>query len=119
MASTKELFSAFDNYNVTFAPYSRFSNHPVYMDPVTRTKFIGTWTPPVIQQKETDILYEIPAAYAFRPDMISYDFYSTPLLAWVIAYVNNITNPLDRENGFYAGRVIRITDINTLSALTF
>ena len=38
-------------------------------------------------------------------DNISYKFYNTPQLWWVIAIVNNITNPFEE---IYPGKVLRI-----------
>ena len=119
MAKTSELIPVDNASGIIYNSYSRFNNHPIYVDPITRKKFIGSWQPPTIQEKETDILFEITSSYAYRPDIISYNFYGTPLLAWVLAYVNNISNPFDRDDGFYPGRVIRITDITTLSVLAF
>lgn len=119
MAKTQELFPIEESYPINTNGYSRFNNHPIYLNEVTREKFVGAWRPPIIQQKETDVLFEITAAMAYRPDTISYEFYATPLLWWILAYVNDISNPLDRDNGFYPGRVIRIPDITTISALTF
>lgn len=97
--------------------YSRFLNHPVYIDPQTSKKFIGTWNPPEIPTKETDKTFYITHGFAYRPDAISYEFYDTPLLAWAICYANNITNPLDKTEGLYVGRVITIPDLSTLSSL--
>jgi len=94
--------------------YSRFARHPVYIDPITKNKFIGVWNPPTFPAKQNDVLFHVSPSYAFRPDSISYFFYDTPLLAWVICYVNDISNPLDRETGLYSGRIIRVPDISTI-----
>jgi len=100
--------------------FTRFANHPVYVDPVTKNKFIGTWTPQSFPSSENDLSFQVSPAFEFRPDAISFIFYETPLLAWVICYVNDISNPLDRETGLYSGRVIRIPDISTIvSAIGF
>lgn len=119
MAKTAELFPLKAQPPVLHSS-NRYNNHPMYLDPDTRYKFIGSWNPPNIPQKETDIIYEVTSSVAYRPDIIAYEFYETPLLGWVISYVNNITNPLDREDGLYPGRVIRIPDITTITTvLTF
>lgn len=94
--------------------FSRFSNHPIYVDAVTKNKFIGKWTPKSFPLSELDRTFQVSAAFEFRPDAISFLFYETPLLAWVICYVNDILNPLDRETGLYSGRVIRIPDISII-----
>lgn len=116
MAKTKEL-KPLSSTPGTITPFSRFNGHPFYQDETSKKKFIGSWTPPIFPEKETDIIYTIPAEYAFRPDLIAYEYYDSPYLAWVIAYVNNILNPFDRTNGFYAGRVIRIPDIITVTTM--
>jgi len=119
VANTSELIPISEQPPVIHA-FSRFNNHPVYVDPITRKKFIGSWNPPVFPEKETDVLFEITSSFAYRPDIISYEFYETPLLGWVISYVNNVSNPLDRQDGLYPGRVIRIPDITTITTvLTF
>ncbi len=97
--------------------YCRYNKHPVYIDPETGNKFFGVWTPPNFPEKQTDISYSVDAGFAYRPDLISYEFYDTVLLAWVIAYVNDIVDPLDKEEGFFAGRIIRIPDITTITSV--
>lgn len=99
----------------TTTQYSRYLNHPVYIDPDNKKKFIGSWTPISIPAKETDKTFYITTAFAYRPDAISYEFYNTPLLGWAICYANDIVNPLDRIDGLYVGRVITIPDLNTIS----
>lgn len=119
MANYSELFPT-GTQLPTLSSFSRFNNHPIYIDPLTNKKFIGSWTPPLIPEKETDILFEITSSFSYRPDMIAYEFYETPLLGWVISYANNISNPLDKETGLYPGRVIRIPDLTTITTvLTF
>lgn len=95
--------------------YSRYINHPLYIDPETKKKFIGSWNAPNISAKETDKTFYITSSFAYRPDAISYEFYNTPLLGWAICYVNGILNPLDRTEGLYPGRVITIPDLTTIS----
>ena len=119
MANSSELIPLTGQPTVVHS-FCRYNNHFIYRDPETTDKFYQMWNPPTIPQKETDITYIIPAEMAYRPDLISYNFYNTPLLAWVISYVNGILNPLDKTDGLYAGRAIRIPDITTVvSALTF
>jgi hypothetical protein len=42
----------------------------------------------------TDIAFTVPPGGVHRLDLISYQFYGTPQLWWVIAAVNNIVDPL-------------------------
>lgn len=100
--------------------HCRWNNHPFYQDPETGKKFVGQWNPPIIPVKETDKTFQIGQETAFRPDIISYRFYGTPLLSWVLAYANDVSNPWDRTTGFVPGLVIRVPDITTIvAALTF
>ena len=117
--ATKELFPL-ANQSAISSSYSRFNNHPVYQDPETGKKFIGSWRPPIIPFKDSDKSMQVTQENAFRPDIISYTYYNTPLLAWLICYVNSIANPYDKTTGLFPGRVLRIPDVTTIiAALTF
>jgi hypothetical protein len=119
VSNTKELFPL-PNQPSIIHNYSRFNYHSVYQDPVTGDKFIGAWKPPNIPFKNSDKSMQVTQETAYRPDIISYNYYATPLLAWLLCYVNSIPNPYDKVNGLYPGRVIRIPDITTITAaLTF
>lgn len=119
MANTKELFPLANQPTATNT-YSRFNNHPVYQDTDTGDKFIGAWRPPDIPYKSSDKTIQITQENAFRPDIISYTYYNTPLLGWVICYVNGIINPWDKKTGLVPGLTIRIPDITTITTvLTF
>lgn len=119
MAKTKELFPL-QNKTPIIHPYSRFNSHPLFQDPETGNTFIGSWSPPFFPLKSTDKSMMVTYQYAFRPDIISYEYYNTPLLAWVICYVNDISNPYDKVTGIIPGMVLRIPDITTITAaLTF
>ena len=115
MAATKELFPL-QNKPIIIHPFSRFNGHPFFQDPETGNNFIGSWNPVYFPLKETDKSVMVTQGLAFRPDIISYEYYNTPLLAWVICYVNNITNPYDKINGIVPGIVLRIPDITTVTA---
>lgn len=116
--ATKELFPLSNQSAVSYA-YSRFNRHPVYQDPETGNKFIGTWNPPKIPTSPSDRTLQISQENAYRPDVVSYQFYNTPSLAWVICYANGISNPWDKVNGLYPGLVITIPDLTTITILTF
>lgn len=113
MAKTSEVKPIL-NAPKFFYKFSRHNFHSTFYSTEKQTKFLGSWNPRAIPEKETDKFYEIPVEMSYRPDSISYEFYSTPLLGWVISYVNDIANPLDRETGLYPGRVIRIPDIASI-----
>lgn len=115
MSNTKELVPL-NSQPLTVHDYSRFNSHPVYQDPETGNKFIGAWSPPNIPYKTSDKNIKVGQENAFRPDIISYTYYGTPLLAWVICYVNGIPNPWDRTTGLVPGTILRIPDITTITA---
>jgi len=115
MAKTKELLPL-QNKVTIIHPFSRFNSHPFFQDPETGNIFIGSWNPTLFPLKESDKSFLVTAQHAYRPDIISYEYYNTPLLAWVICYVNNITNPYDKTNGIVPGIVLRIPDITTITA---
>jgi hypothetical protein len=115
MVFTRELFSL-QNKVAIIHPYSRFNSHPMYQDPETGKTFLGSWNPPIFPLKETDKSLMVTPQFAYRPDIISYEYYNTPLLAWVICYVNDIVNPYDKDTGIYPGLILRIPDITTVTA---
>ena len=119
MANTKELFPL-GNQPTILHQHSRFNNHPIYVDPDTGDKFIGAWSPPDIPYKDSDKTIQISQENAYRPDILSYNYYNTPLLGWLLCIVNGVSNPWDKTDGLYPGRVLRIPDITTItSVLTF
>ena len=117
MSNSSEL-KPIKNQPLIFSRYNRFNRHPVYIDPTTGNKFLGAWDPPTFPIKDTDKTYQVSVGLAYRPDSIAYKHYDTPLLAWVICYVNNIMNPWDKNTGLYPGRIIRIPDITTVTVVT-
>lgn len=116
MASTIELIPNPNQNNILY-PNSRYNYHLIYTDPDTHQKFIESFKIPDIPAKQSDLTYTITAGNAFRPDLIAYLFYDTPLLWWAIAVANDVINPLDRTDGFYSGRVLRIPDKNSVVLL--
>lgn len=67
--------------------------------------FLGAYPAPAITPHSTDVIYILEAGDVARPDMISYKFYQTPTLYWVILWVNNILDPFE---GMYPGMMLRI-----------
>ena len=72
--------------------------------------YIETPEKVVIRESQKDIFYSVELGFENRLDLISYKFYNTPFLWWVIAIMNNIENPLDVQ----AGIVLRIPSMSTL-----
>lgn len=54
---------------------------------------------------DNDTYYTIPLIHQYRPDLISYFFYNTTSLQWVLTYVNEIN---DSPEGYTINRLIRI-----------
>lgn len=55
--------------------------------------------------------FKIPLKMQYRPDLISQSFYGTPKYAWLLAYINNITNT---PKGFETGLDIIIPNKSEL-----
>lgn len=93
--------------------YSRNNYLPIYADSVSNTTFVGVnvntvrTTPAEMSQK-----YSLDVKYSFRPDLLSYKYYRTPLLGWYICTVNNIVDPFDPETGLYPGRQVIIPSLD-------
>lgn len=94
--------------------FSRFNKHSIYVDQKTGRRFLETYRPQTLRPSEDDVTYVVTPQNEFRPDLISYHFYDTPLLAWAICLANNVFNPWDRLFGLTAGRIIRIPSTNTI-----
>lgn len=60
------------------------------------------------------ILYTIPLAEQYRPDIIAGKFYGDGKLYWVLVYVNDIN---DSPAGFETNRVIKIPSPSILGGL--
>jgi len=73
--------------------------------------FLATFTPINIPPHPSDTLYVLEAKDVARPDIISYAFYGTPSLYWIILWLNNITDPFE---GMYPGMLLRIPTFQRL-----
>lgn len=60
------------------------------------------------------ILYTIPLAEQFRPDLITGKFYGDGKLYWILVYANDID---DSPAGFYSTRVIKIPNPSIVGGL--
>lgn len=93
--------------------YSRNNSLPLYADPVNNVVFTGLNIKSApVTSSASDQKYVIDARYAFRPDLLSYRFYKTPLLGWYICSVNDIVDPFDPETGLFAGRQVIIPAVD-------
>ena len=82
--------------------YSMFSATPVYeTEGVIQLGLMQD----VVVADASDELFVVPAGGVERLDLISFNFYGTPELWWVVARLNNIQDPLV---GAPAGTRLRI-----------
>lgn len=89
--------------------YSRNNGLPIYADTSTGDTFVGINTnSQEIPVTPTDQKHTLDVKYAFRPDLLSYLYYRTPLLGWYICEANGIVDPFDPDEGLFPGRSIRI-----------
>ena len=94
-------------------PYSRNNDLPVYADKENNVTFIGVNVNPVrVPLSATVQKYSVEMKYAFRPDLLSYRYYRTPLLGWYICAANDIVDPFDPDEGLYPGRQIVIPSLD-------
>jgi hypothetical protein len=70
--------------------------------------FWGTWVPVDIPEHPTDILHVVGVDEIGRADNISYMYYKTPHLYWVILRINDIVDPFEE---MYGGMILRIPQI--------
>lgn len=87
---------------VELPPYSMFATTPVYE---VESDVVFGLMKDVIVPDASDDLFTVPPGAENRLDSISYKFYGTPSLWWVLARVNNIADPL---TGVEANATIRI-----------
>ena len=66
-----------------------------------------------IEEDVTDTFFEVGKGYENRLDLVSYKFYNTTMLWWVIATLNKIDNPLLVE----AGVILRIPTMSRLYSI--
>jgi hypothetical protein len=94
-------------------PYSRNNNLPIYADTTNNTTFVGVNVSAVRASNLSMVQrYSLETKYAFRPDLISYKYYRTPLLGWYICLANEIVDPFDPDTGLYPGRQIIIPSLD-------
>lgn len=65
--------------------------------------------------KDSDYtIFTIPLKFQYRPDLISYIYYDTPFLDFILTYANEIN---DSPEGFYVGREIKVPNRNYVENL--
>lgn len=97
------------NGHVTLPTYSMFTTTPVYE---VDGEFVFGLRRESVLPHATDDLWKTTQAAENRLDLVSELFYGVPNLWWVIAAVNNITDPL---TGVPAGTQLRIPKAERLA----
>ena len=80
----------------------------------------GTWEPPDIQPHDSDSVYVVTDNDVGRADLISFKFYGTPDLFWVILLLNGILDQFTGDSeqlGLATGTVLRIPDKGRIAAI--
>jgi hypothetical protein len=55
---------------------------------------IGWWERTLIEESVDDIRYVISSANSGRPDLIAFQFYQRPGMAWLVMQYNSIVDPV-------------------------
>ena len=63
-----------------------------------------------LEPRSDDQYYFVDASKRYRPDVISYEMYGTPVLYWVILSCNNLSSPLEVKTNM----TLRIPQLTTL-----
>ena len=74
------------------------------------TSCLETMPKVTIRESNDDNIYYTEASKVDRLDLVAYNYYNNPTLYWVIAYMNNIIDPLVLD----VATVLRIPSSGTL-----
>lgn len=88
---------------------SRYKNLRRYID-ADGYNFIETPDKVVIRESTLDRMFIVDPGCENRLDLVSYKFYGTPFLWWVLAKINNIQNPMYLPTGV----ILRIPPLNNI-----
>lgn len=95
--------------NVSEGPSSRYTQGGTV--DVYPTK-VGWWERRNLKKDDTDIFIEIQPGEDRRPEIIAWNVYQRPNLAWVVLQFNNI---VDVETELTIGKVIRLPSLRRLT----
>lgn len=93
------------------------SSSPYYLTSIVNNKYLDVLNYRPIPKLANDVLYAIPYAYQYRPDLLAYDLYGDAKLWWVFAERNPNTLGEDPYFNFTAGTKIYIPKQDTLSRI--
>ena len=87
---------------------------PYTLTGISNDKFLDVMVNRPIPMNPSDLYYQIPQIYEYRPDLLAYDLYNDSRLWWVFAQrnPNRLKDPLF---DFKAGIGIYIPKLDTLS----
>jgi hypothetical protein len=88
---------------------------PWFLTNIKSDSYLDIYESRSIPKDPNDILFEITPQYTYRPDLLSFDLYSTPKLWWVFA-VRNPDILKDPVFDFTAGTEIFLPKKSTLSS---
>ena len=92
-----------------------YPNTSPYRDTnIFNQKFLDVWAGRYIPSQPSDILYQLPLVYQYRPDLLAHDLYSDSRLWWVFAARNPNKLAYDPYFDFVAGLEIYIPKLDTL-----
>ena len=89
---------------------------PYNLTNIVNAKFLDVMVNRPIPMNPSDLYYQIPQLYEYRPDLLAYDLYNNSKLWWVFAQrnPNRLKDPLF---DFRAGIGIYVPKLDTLSRI--
>tara|TARA_B100000214_G_scaffold371453_1_gene347863 strand:- start:808 stop:1107 length:300 start_codon:yes stop_codon:yes gene_type:complete len=67
---------------------ANYSSTSPYFNTAQTSTYLDIFTPRTITAEGDDQIYTIERTYAYRPDLLAFDYYGTPRLWWVFAQRN-------------------------------
>ena len=92
--------------------FSRFGGQSTFKN-VDGRVFFGMFNPPAFPVSPTDTFHTVRQGEVLRLDLLSYRFYNTPELWWVLALVNDILSPFD---DITIGSILRVPALRTVNS---
>ena len=92
--------------------YSRYKKHLRILED-SDEQYIETYEPPTIEKSSTDVYHLVTLADVNRLDLVSYQYYKTPLLWWIIAEASEINDPFNVP----LGTVLRVPQLSQIYQL--
>lgn len=93
------------------------ASSPYFLTNIVNNKYLDILDYRPIPKLASDVLYKLPVAYQYRPDLLAYDLYGNAKLWWVFAARNPNKLGNDPYFDFVAGIEIFIPKQDTLSTV--